>query len=339
MSWKNLLFQVLRLRGIMATGSTIFLFWTVLDFTYSVYLLFWFTPERIKSLSRTELAYALGLCCEAWLQISVAVWFRRNWKWISSRTNWHRPRDNQLLLLAMLGGTISTVEPILNFQLIMNAFPLWFQPVAIFLEFYHTAVSVTTMNASLIVIDKAIFSLAQDLRRVHGKYAREPRRTKPMTLIEFFRLLEDANFRFEPVITAFHVFTLIFSVCMTGSRLAVLHREKPGIALVVIGITLDRITHCLALYYCGNRVYLNLIKFRRFLHRQVLTLGNCGESRKGKELLSEVHLRRGNSPSLQVFNMPLCLATCLWYISLCSTMVLITVQFAIVICESDGVSC
>ena len=91
--------------------------------------------------------------------------------------------------------------------------------------------------------------------------------------------------------------TLSFSVSMTGCRVAVLHREKFGVALRVTGVTLDRISHCPTLHHWGNRVYRNLIEFRRLLLRQATTLGDFDEDREHEELLNELHLRTGNSLS------------------------------------------
>lgn len=336
---KNLLHNLLHWRGIASRNSRTFLFFTFLDFSFLVYILLWFDHARLALMLRTDVVYIIGLLCECLLNILVACWFRRNWGWLRVRIEWNRRRDNRSFLVAILGGTISTLEPIINFKLITSVFEGWLQPLAVFFEFYHTVVGVTTTSAFLIVIDKAILALVNELRKVFYKYARSADDSRPLISNEFFRLLEDANDHLHPVITVFHIFTLSFSVCITGFRIVVLDREKPGIAFLVIATTINRIGHGFSLYHCGEQVQRRLIRFRRLLLREGTTLRTLDGNRASEELLNQVHLRTEHSLSLRVFNLPLCLATGLWYMSFCSTVVLVTIQFAVVICESDGISC
>lgn len=299
----------------------------------------WFTPAKFDQLLRTEVAYVIGLIFESMFGIYVTFWFRRNWPWLRMRIEWNRQQDNRFLPLVLLTGMIHTVDPVVSFALIVDSFPVWFKPVAMFLEVYFTCVGVTTTYVSLIVIDKTILVLAKRLENVQKLYAKGSPGSRLSISGEFFWLLEDANDHLNSVITVFHVVTLSFSVLITGCRVTVLHREKPGVALFVSSITFIRVGHILAVYHCGQRVQRHLIRFRRLLLRGSTTPRNANPALSSGELLNQIRLRREHSVCLKVFNLPLCLATGLWYLSVCSTMVIVTIQFAVVICESDGISC
>ena len=336
---QNLLRRFLSLTGISPKNVRKFVFLTSLDCCFSLYILAWFQPAKYALMTTPETAYVTGLFLESLLNICVFSWCRRNWGWIRSRIKWNHQCDNRYLLIAIVGGMISTLDPVFNFKLILNAFPWYLRPVVFFLELYNTSVCVTTTYALLIVVYKTVLALADGLREVRHQYERAAYKTKTSISGDFFRLLETTNEKLHTIITVFHVFTVCFSVCMTGSRIVVLDRTKPGVLFLVIATTLNRMGYCMSLYHCGEKVKGQLVLFRRVLLREAALRRGLRKFRTREDLLYEVQLRREHSLALRVFNLPLCFATGLWFMSVCSTMVVVTIQFAVVICAAEGNPC
>lgn len=339
MCTNNVLHCVLRLRGITSESAGLCSFWFALDVCSLGYTLLWFTPTKFGQLRRTEVAYVTGCIFESMFGIYVTCWFRRNWPWLRERIEWNQQKDIRFLSLALLSGAVYSVEPVISYALIIDSLPPWFKPVAVFFEVYYTSIGLTTTFVLLIVVDKVILTLAKRLGNVQNIYARRSHESRPSISGEFFRLLEDANDHLHSVTTGFHIVTLTFSVCIVGCRITILDRETPLVTFLLIAATIMRIGYCVGAYHCGEQVQRRLIGFRRMLLQDSTEPRHTYSNLTLGELLNHVNLRREHSLCLKVFNLPLSLASGLWYLSLCTTMAIVTLQFALVICEPEGISC